>query len=372
MKNDNLNAIEKDIEKINQKIQNKSNSSMNSAKKNKNDEFYTRIEDIEKEMRFYRKHLKNKTIFLNCDDPEWSNFYRYFYDQFEYLGLKKLIATHYNQEGNSSYKMEITSIDNDGLPLMQKIDLEGNGDFRSEECIELLKESDIVITNPPFSLFREYVDTLFTHKKKFIILGDSKAIAYKEIFPLVKSNKMWIGRSGMGHKYYSPVKKGFIDLNDESTYTIKHMGFTAWWTNVGSPAERPHYPLWESYKLHKDKYKKVDNYDAIFIEKSKSIPYDYDGLMAVPNTFIDKINSEQFEILGECGTSLETFENYNNKNTYQKIVDGEPKGKASPNRNPIYEVDKSEATMYCPERNKYFYRTISRILIRNKKPGVEG
>lgn len=367
-----LNELEQQVANINKRDENKTNSSMNAAKKAKNDEFYTRIEDIEKEMKFYRKHFKNKIIFLNCDDPEWSNFYRYFYDQFNFLELKKLIATHYNQEGKPSYKIEITPSKTDDLPTIVKKDLKGNGDFRSEECIEILKESDIVITNPPFSLFREFIATLFEHKKKFLVLGDSKAVSYKEIFPAVKSNKMWIGKSGMGHKYYAPIKKGSIDLNDETTYEVKHMGFTAWWTNIGSPADKPHFPLWESYEEHKDKYKTVDNYDAIFIEKSKDMPYDYEGLMAVPVTFIGKINSEQFEIVGECGTSQDSFDELNNKNTYQKIKDGVPTGKPSPNRNPIYEVEKENATMYCPKRDMYFYRPIARLLIKNKKPGIEG
>ncbi len=369
-KNDELNALEKQNANINKLEKNKVNKSLNVAKAKKDDEYYTKIEDIEKEMKNYRKYFKEKTIFLNCDDPEWSNFFRYFYDQFHFLNLKKLISTHYSND-KKTYKVEVTS--SNGKLKKAKKNLKENGDFRSDECIELLKESDIVITNPPFSLFREYVSQLFKYKKKFIIMGDSKAISYKQMFPLVKENKIWIGFSGLGYEYYRPIPGVNINLNDPQTYETKKLGFTCWYSNIGKPPKREHFALWERYKGNEPKYVKLDNYDdVIFISKFRHTPFDYDGLMAIPPTAVDKLDRDRFEIIGELGTSQETFDNYNNMNTYIKFKNGELYGGLIKNKNPIIPSSKEDANMYCPKRKKYFKRTFNRILVKNLKVGQEG
>ncbi len=271
---------------MSKKASKSNNSNLHKAKNVKNDEFYTQLPDIENELKHYSHHFKDKVVFLNCDDPEESNFWRFFSLNFEKLGLKKLIATHFETD-KPSYKLEIVrDINNDGkinqLDTI-KTPLTQNGDFRSPECIEILKEADIVVTNPPFSLFREYVEQLMNYDKKFLIVGPMNAITYKEIFPLLKNNKMWLG--------YTTVKE-FIQPDG----TIKNFGNINWYTNLDIKKRHDDLILFKKYNS-KD-YPKYDNYDAIEVSKVSEIPEDYYGAMGVPITFMDKYNPEQFEIIG--------------------------------------------------------------------------
>lgn len=261
---------------------------LRAAKAAKNDEFYTRIEDIEKELRFYKEHFKNKVVFCNCDDPEWSNFWKFFSTKFEFFGLKKLVSTHYVKDGQS-YKLELKKdINGDGVidgEDLIKTDLKGDGDFRSEELIEILKEADIVITNPPFSLFREYIKQLMDYEKKFLIIGSQNAITYKEFFPLLKENKVWLGNT---------LAKIFIQPDG----TEKKFGNICWFTNLTHKKRTEDIVLFRSYEKDKEEYPVYDNYNAIEVSKVKDIPFDFKGVMGVPITFLDKHNPEQFEILG--------------------------------------------------------------------------
>ncbi len=305
-------------EKVNKAVAAGAQKNMQAAKANKNDEFYTRLEDIEKELKHYRKHFKGKTILLNCDDPEWSNFWVYFRANMAEFGIKRLIATHYEMDGSPSYKMEAHLIVDETtgkkkIRQNRKIPLKGNGDFRSEECIKLMQEADIVVTNPPFSLFRELIDLLEENKKKYILIGNNNAITYKETFKLIKKNKLWLGKSGMVENFHTNIPKSDPErfketLNKRNTYLVSeddmewkvnvHPGNGCWFTNVGTPADRPFVELTETYKGNEDKYPKYDNYDAININKAKDIPMDYTGVLGVPITFLHKLNTEQFEIVG--------------------------------------------------------------------------
>lgn len=262
------------------------NSNLNRAAKARNDEFYTQLTDIEKELGHYKNHFKDKVIFCNCDDPKESNFFKYFALNFKFLGLKKLISTHYNK-GKKSYKLEVTEdINNDGVINLDdavKIDLKGDGDFRSDECLEILKEADVVVTNPPFSLFREYVAQLIDYNKNFIIIGSENSITYKEIFPLIKENRVWLGNTR---------PKEFIQPDG----SIKKFGNICWYTNLDIAKRHEDLILYKNY--NEDDYPSYDNYKAIEVSKVKEIPLDYDGIMGVPVTFIDKYNPHQFEIVG--------------------------------------------------------------------------
>lgn len=279
------------------------NANLHKARSAKQDEFYTQLVDIEKELKHYKRHFKGKTVLCNCDDPKSSNFWLYFIQNFEHLGLKKLITTHY-EEDKPSYKLEITGDTNDdgkvnkddGAPEL----LKQNGDFRSPECIELLKQSDIVVTNPPFSLFREYVAQLVEYKKKFLIIGSLNAVTYKEIFPLIQDEKLWLGPSihsgDMSFKVpdnYEPRATRF--WVDEDGQKWRSIGNGAWFTNLDFAKRNEELILFREYNP-KD-YPKYDNYDAINVDKVKDIPVDYFGEMGVPITFLDKHNPKQFEIL---------------------------------------------------------------------------
>lgn len=255
------------------------NISLTLAKKRKNDKFYTQISDIENELKYYKKHFKGRTVFCNCDDPEYSNFWRYFKLNFEHLELKRLVATRFCGT-TESYMLEMWK-DEKGFHFDKKT-LNQNGDFRSEECIELLKQADIVVTNPPFSLFREYVAQLIEYEKKFLIIGSLNAITYKEFFPLLKNNKIWLG--------YNHVKE-FLNANGEK----QKFGNVLWYTNLDH--DKRHEDLLLYKKYNPEEFPKYDNYDAINVDKVSDIPVDYDGVMGVPITFLDKYNPEQFEIL---------------------------------------------------------------------------
>lgn len=261
-----------------------SNSNLGNAKKAKNDEFYTRLCDVENELRHYQQHFRDKVVFCNCDDPEWSSFWRYFHMNFNAFGLKKLISTHYDME-QSTYKMEYTGGNDRDISVGTITQFTGNGDFRSDECIELLKESDIVVTNPPFSLFREYIAQLMKYDKKFIVVGNKNSITYKEIFPLLKDDKVWLG-------YTSPNN---FDTPDGVTKKVN--GLTRWFTNLDIKKRHENLDLRGNY-YSPEKYPEYDNYDAINVSKVADIPCDYDGVMGVPITFMDKYNPDQFEIIG--------------------------------------------------------------------------
>lgn len=308
------------------------NKNLTNAKNAKKDEFYTQLVDIENELRHYREHFRGKTVLCNCDDPYESNFFKYFAANFNQLGLKKLVATCYDGSpitGNElplvfsvyededpkriAYKVEITEVgdvNGDGRVdladvryllendknVMKK--LKGNGDFRSEECIELLKEADIVCTNPPFSLFREYMAQLMTYNKKFLIIGNQNAITYKDIFQFIMDNKVWLGfKSGdMAFKVpsdYEPRETRY--WQDETGQKWRSMGNICWFTNLDHKKRHEELILFKTY--NPEDYPKYDNYDAINVDKTADIPCDYDGVMGVPITFLDKYNPKQFEIV---------------------------------------------------------------------------
>jgi len=287
------------------------NKNLRSAKASKTDEFYTQLSDIEKELKHYTAHLKGKTILCNCDDPRVSNFFHYFSFNFEKLGLKKLIATCYKNQNadlfsdNKSEKaiyLEYTGDKNgNNVPDPEEIGikhLKGDGDFRSRECIELLDEADIVVTNPPFSLFREFVSQLIEHKKKFIIVGSLNAITYKEIFKQIKDNNLWLGYGfSAGNAYFkTPHVKDFAKgVYDVQTGLVKFRN-VAWFTNLDIQKRHEDLVLFRLYNPHD--YPKYDNFDAINVDKIQDIPADYTGIMGVPITFLDKYNPSQFEIIG--------------------------------------------------------------------------
>jgi len=284
------------------------------AKKNKNDEFYTQLDDISRELEHYKEHFKGKTVLCNCDDPRVSNFFKYFSYKFEELGLKKLITTCYKNremdlfstgESEKAIYLEYSGEKDGGkIPTVGQIgvkELKGDGDFRSKECIELLKEADIVVTNPPFSLFREYVAQLIEYKKKFLIIGNINAITYKEIFSLIRNNQVWLGY-GMGRAISGFIVPNSYELygtetrTDENGNKIISTNNCLWLTNLEHQKRKEKIDLYQKYS--EEKYPKYDNYDAINVDKTVDIPMDYDGAMGVPITFLDKYNPEQFELLG--------------------------------------------------------------------------
>ena len=264
---------------------------LHAAKRAKKDEFYTQLPTIEKELYHYRHHFKDKIVFLNCDDPDYSNFWKYFSLNFDFFGLKRLISTHYN-ENEPSYKIE--KYEENGRVLTVTTPLMGNGDFRSEESIDLLKMSDIIVTNPPFSLFREYVAQLFEHDKKFIIMGNNNAITYKEIFPLIKENKMWLGNNSNFNCEFE-VGEGYRYTREENGKKFGRVKSISWFTNLEIKKRHEELLLYREYDPKK--YPKYTNCDAINVDKVSDIPKDYNGLMGVPITFLGCYNPEQFEII---------------------------------------------------------------------------
>jgi len=286
------------------------NTNLTQAKANKKDEFYTQLTDIERELNHYKKHFKGKVVYCNCDDPRVSNFFHYFSYNFEKLGLKKLITTCYRNENlnvysqnasNHSIKLEYEGDKNgNNVPDIEEIGvkhLDGDGDFRSDESIELLKQADIVVTNPPFSLFREYVPQLIEHDKKFIIVGHQNAISYREIFKLIKENKMWLGygfKGGASH-FINTHYEDYATASDKKDGMIRVSG-VVWFTNLDISKRHEDLILYKNYT--QDEYPVYENYDAINVDKTKDIPVDYGGAMGVPITFLNKHNPEQFEILG--------------------------------------------------------------------------
>lgn len=317
------------------------NRNLHSANKAKQDEFYTQLSDIENELKHYKKHFKGKTVLCNCDDPRVSNFFHYFAYNFEHLGLKRLITTCYkNQERdlfsqNNSERaiwLEYYGDKNGNLvPDPEEIGIhyfKGDGDFRSAECIELLKQADIVVTNPPFSLFADYIGQLAKYEKKFLVLGNKNAVTYKEVFQLFKENKLWIGVTPMSREIYFNVNQDFIEeslaKNRNRTIVVRDGKYMArspsiWFTNLDHKKRHEELILYKKYSP--DEYPKYDNYDAIEVGKTESIPEDYDGIMGVPITFLDKYNPEQFEIVG-CSYNYGRPKEWNENIDMNPVVNG--------------------------------------------------
>lgn len=282
------------------------NSNLHAAKSAKNDEFYTQLVDIENELRHYKDHFKGKVVYCNCDDAQESNFFKYFSLNFEHLGLKKLITSCYNENGKGKYLVYEGDKNGNSMPDPDEIgifEFEGNGDFRSAESIELLKEADIVVSNPPFSKFRECIAQLVEYQKKFLVIGNMNAITYKEIFPLIKENKIWCGYGfNLSMVYRTPYENN-LESNAKFViskgYDPKHhvkVPAVCWFTNLEHDKRNEELVLYRTY--NEQDYPKYDNYDAIEVSNVKEIPCDYSGIMGVPITFLGKYNPKQFEILG--------------------------------------------------------------------------
>lgn len=340
------------------------NLGLRKADSARKDEFYTMLADIEVELKHYRKHFKGKTVLCNCDDPFESNFFKYFAMNFNYLGLKKLIATCYQGSPvigeefeqlsvfelsgetpkRHPYKIEITEVvDANGDGAVDLTDVEyllknqknaltllaGNGDFRSDECVEILKEADIVVTNPPFSLFREYVSQLIEHEKQFLIIGNVNAVTYKEIFPFIKKNLMWMGYSiHSGDREFRvpddyPLEAAGCRVDDAGRKFIRVKG-VRWFTNMDYIERHTDLELWKTYTA--EEYPFFDNYNAINVDTTAEIPEDYDGLMGVPITFLDKYNPDQFEIIDGIGRySILDNEKTRKAGKYLSMIDGKAK-----------------------------------------------
>ncbi|MED9903187.1 MAG: adenine-specific methyltransferase EcoRI family protein [Lachnospiraceae bacterium] len=393
---------------------------LGAAKAAKKNEFYTQLTDIEKEVRHYKKHFKDKVVLCNCDDPFESNFFRYFVLNFNKLGLKKLIATCYstspirgkqfdytvdidgqisffmesnqttsllcgeaNESNKKPYKATVTTVydkSGDGGLDMDDIaklfesgenkleELSGDGDFRSDECIGILKEADIIVTNPPFALFREYINTLIKFDKKFLIIGNQNAISYKEVFPYLMNNEVWLGYGFAGNVGF------FISPYEDTAVSSQHkeglirVSGVMWFTNLDIKKRHEDFIPTRFYKGHEQDYEKYDNYDAIEVSKTEEIPGDYEGVMGVPITFLAKHNPEQFEIVG-CTQSW--FDN--RIKIYPKQIQVDKTGKQSSvtklNDGPAIKVSEapSDKTYYIVDE-AFFIKKFARILIKNKRP----
>ena len=285
-----------------------SNNNLKAARKAKNDEFYTQLTDIEKELRHYRDKFADKVIYSNCDDPRFSNFVRYFIMNFSFLKIKKFIATYYNQDGhggmlvvtNDNIDSFIVNGDYQQSVINNSItELADDGDFRSDECVAILKTADIVVTNPPFSLFREFVGLMMNEDKKFSCIGNTNAITYKKIFPLIKQNQLWLGYiANKTLEFHVPDSYEKFNYIDELGGKVAKVPSIAWFTNIDTTKRHKHIDLYCNYYGNESYYPKYDNYDAINVNKVSEIPVDYAGVMGVPITFLDKWDPEQFEIIG--------------------------------------------------------------------------
>ena len=321
------------------------NSNLHKAKTGKNDEFYTQLSDIEKELKHYKDHFRGKVVLCNCDDPTISNFYTYFSMNFEYLGLKKLIATCYkSQERDLFSKFDSESaiwLEYNGFKKGERVpdlkdigikQFQGDGDFRSAECIELLKQADIVVTNPPFSLFREYVAQLVEYDKKFVIVGHQNAITYKETFKLIKENKVWLGYGFNGGAAHF-INKNYVDYATASSHKdgMIRVSGVVWFTNLEHKKRHEDLDLFQKYSP--EEYPKYDNYDVINVDKTKDIPKDYAGVIGVPITFLDKFSPKQFEVLGIANSArwigYECYTLINGRKIYNRIIIKNRKPEAS-------------------------------------------
>ena len=311
----------------------RNNTNLHSAKREKNDEFYTLLEDIENELKYYKDYFKGKVVYCNCDNvtkDNRSNFFKYFALNYEFLGLKGLVCTAYNPNGKGKKYEYLGDLNGNNYPDEEEIEtteMDGDGDFRSQECIEILKKADVVVTNPPFSLFREYVAQLVEYDKKFLIIGELNAVTYKEIFPLIKENKVWLGvtRTGTGSMWFKvpeiiEEKKGQKIVDGICYQTI---GTSIWLTNLDHKKRHEEITLYKKYNA--ENYPKYDNYDAIEVGKVTDIPMDYDGVMGVPTTFLGKYNPSQFEIVGQMMTTKITEFNFgypyiNGKKKFARVL----------------------------------------------------
>ena len=309
------------------------NSNLVGARRTKEDEFYTQLPDIERELKHYKSHFTGHVVYCNCDDPRVSNFFHYFSYSFERLGLKRLITTCYKSQELDLYSQnnseQAICLEYEGdknhnmVPDPNEIGikpLKGDGDFRSPEGIELLKQADIVVTNPPFSLFREFIDYLIKYDKKFIIVGNQNAISYKEVFRLIQQNKMWLGNNNgdmsfrVPDSYPARETRSWVDQDGKKW---RSLGNACWFTNLDIAKRHEQLILYKTY--NPDDYPSYDNYDAIEVTKVVEIPKDFDGVMGVPLTFLDKYNPDQFEVLGLSGSDYPRTKSYGQK---ERVVDG--------------------------------------------------
>ena len=358
------------------------NKQLGRAKRAKEDEFYTQLSDIENELRHYRPHFKGKTVLCNCDDPRVSNFFHYFAYQFEALGLKRLITTCYKNQTPDLFSQHdcerAISLVYDGdkngnrVPDPEEIgihELQGDGDFRSPECIELLMQADIVVTNPPFSLFREYVEQLIHFDKKFLIVGSQNNITYKEVFPLFMDNRIWLGYKAGDMAFRVPADSEPRETRfwqDDSGQKWRSFGNICWYTNLDIPKRHEEIVLFRTYSP--TVYPHYDNYDAIEAGKVEDIPCDYDGTIGVPLTFLDKYNPEQFEILGITktwfGMATKTY-----PDQIQVDKNGSEKRVSKLNDGAVLEVPQPPVgKTYYRVDGKTYIQTYPRILIRRRNP----
>lgn len=380
---------------------------LTTAKNRKSDEFYTQLTDIEREIRYYKDHFKDKVVFMNCDDPYESDFFKYFALNFNYLGLKKIISTSYvgsaiafeeediflnnNYTGiknkfTHGHKVVINKVNDtnsdgsiDLFDIVRILSdssneisfLEGDGDFRSPECIELLKEADIVVTNPPFSLFREYLEQLFLFDKKFLIIGNQNAITYQQVFPLIKQNKIWLGITMNGSNRYFRVPDSYPLT--ESTGKIENgkkysfVKSVVWFTNLKNKKWVDELTMYKKYS--RDEYITYDNYDAIDISKVTDIPYDYNGCMGVPITFLHKYNPNQFEIVGLGNSRLNFTPTKNYSSAVKVLKNGDEKDGGAINSVLVYKIDErplNTTYYYDKESLGFLIAPYARILIRRK------
>ncbi len=359
------------------------NTKLTQAKINKKDEFYTQLQDIERELKHYKNHFKDKVVYCNCDDPRISNFFHYFSYNFEKLGLKKLITTCYkNQDADlfsqndseQAIYLEYTGDKNgNNVPDPEEIGIEhlkGDGDFRSKESIELLKIADIVVTNPPFSLFREYIAQLNKYDKKFLVIGHQNATKYKEIFRLFIENKIWLGygfKGGAGH-FINEHYEDYATASDRKEGMIRVSG-VHWFTNLEINKRHEDLILYKKYTP--EDYPKYDNYDAIEVSKTKEIPYNYSGVMGVPISFLDKYNPEQFELVGMTSGRNE-FEAIPTKkyiNPIQHNIDGSTSNGSKANTSSTIVFDKiPDGVYYTADNLDGFMKVLyTRFLIKNKR-----
>ena len=385
------------------------NKNLNAAKTAKKDEFYTQMTDIERELQHYWKHFRDKVVLCNCDDPYESNFFKYFALRFNQLGLKKLICTCYDgspvmgselslfaldAEGNEkkvAYKVEISEVSDmngDGAVDLSDVEylikndknvlscLHGNGDFRSKECIELLKEADIVVTNPPFSLFREYIAQLIEYDKKFLIIGNIMSVTCREIFPLIIENKLWLGPSiTSGDRKFCvpddyPLNAATCGVDNDGRHFIRVKG-VRWFTNIDHNKRHDKIDLICRYTP--EEYPMYDNFDAVDVGRTSDIPYNYNGVMGVPVTFLDKFCPEQFEIVGlsqiGCHDKLPDKKKYNSYKEVIRATDICTKvsgGKT--NENAVLPGKGTKKTYYLGPNGEIVHSEAKRIFIRNKNP----
>ena len=290
------------------------NRSLINAKKAKNNEFYTQLSDVEKELKHYEDFFNGKKVLCNCNDDKWSAFFKYFSMNFEHLGLKQLVCVSYNENGKGKKYTYNSNME------FNETELNGNGSFSSDECVELLKDCDVVVTNPPFSLFRDFVVLLYQYEKKFLIIGNGNAVTYNEIFPLIKDNKVWLGRTLFtGKMPFFRVPNDAVEKINNDRFEVRENGVykqvngVCWYTNI--PHDKRNQPLDLYKKYNAEEYPKYNNYDAINVNKTADIPMDWSGVIGVPITFLDKYCPTQFEIVGKLLCPI-----VNGKKIYKRIL----------------------------------------------------